>query len=51
MKYPMGYTNLTILSRALLLCVVLGKIGSLLEACDCDNTKKRTPGYMGQVDG
>ena len=47
----MGYTNLTILSRPLLLCVVLGKIGPLSEACDCVNTKKRCPSYMGQVDG
>ena len=35
----------------LLLCVVLGKIGPLYEACDCVNTKKRCPGYMGKVDG
>ena len=47
----MGSTNLTILSRPLLLCVVLGKIGPLSEACDCVNTKKRCPSYMGQVDG
>ena len=45
----MGYTNLTILSRPLLLCVVLGKIGPLSEACV--NTKTRCPSYMGQVDG